>query len=106
MVMEDFFIRRTGNPNIDKATFLTGPVPSIRLEMMRDGIEDYEYFSILEKAIKNAGGERSRIADDAVKMLNIPPPIYTNETTYSKYPHDILNYRKKIAEYIVAIGQK
>ena len=94
------------DPNNDKTAILTGPVPSMRLEIMRDGIEDYEYFSILEKAIKNASGDRSRLAEDALKALLLPPTIYTNETTYSKNPQDILNYRKKIAEYIEAFARK
>jgi len=31
---------------------LDGPVDSIRWEMLRDGIEDYEYLTILERLLK------------------------------------------------------
>lgn len=45
-----------------------GPVSSIRLEQAREGIEDYEYFVILERLLKEAH-KRGIAADDARKAL-------------------------------------
>jgi hypothetical protein len=72
---------------------------------MRDGIEDYEYFTILEKAVKEASPDKAGIAKEASAALMIPKSILTDEKTYSKNPQDVLNYRKKIAELIIALGK-
>jgi hypothetical protein len=94
------------DPNDHSRTYIGKPVPSYRLELLRDGIEDYEYFVILEKAVKNAPANKSKIAREASEALVIPKNIYTDEKTYSKNPQDIQNYRKKIAEYVVQLSQK
>jgi hypothetical protein len=85
-------------------TFTEKPVPSIRLEFLRDGIEDFEYFSLPEKTI--AKNPSSPLAKEAGKLLNIPKSIYTDEKTYSKNPKDLLEYRKKLAEYIIKLKSK
>lgn len=46
-------------PGID--TGIDGPIASLRLKNLRDGMEDYEYFALLEKA----GG--AAVVDEAVK---------------------------------------
>lgn len=91
------------DPNNDTKTYIGKPVPSLRLETLRDGIEDYEYFVLLEKAIKNAPAKKKKIAQEARELLSIPKNIYTNETTYTKNPQDILEYRKKLAEKIIML---
>ncbi|MFC2125306.1 glycoside hydrolase domain-containing protein [Bacteroidota bacterium] len=98
-----FFYPVNRDPNNDTKTYIEKPVPSIRLEILRDGIEDYEYFVMLEEAVKTATGKKKKIAKEADDMLNIPETIYTNETTYSKNPQEILNYRKQLAEYILEL---
>jgi hypothetical protein len=94
------------DPNNDSKTYVGKPVPSLRLETLRDGIEDYEYFVILENAVKNASADKNKLSREATDLLIIPQRIYTNETTYSKNPQDILEYRKKIAEYIISLNNK
>lgn len=96
-----FFYPLNRDPNNDQQTYTGPPVPSIRLEIMRDGIEDYEYFTLLEKAIQNAPGKNKAAVREARQLLNVPKQIYTDEKTYSKDPRDMLNYRKKIAECIL-----
>ena len=91
------------DPNNDLNTYVEKPVPSLRLEILRDGIEDYEYFVMLEKAIENAPRKNSKIAKEARELLNIPVTIYTDETTYSKNPQDIIKYREKLADYIIKL---
>ncbi len=90
------------NPDYsDKQTeYLMAPVPSIRLEIMRDGIEDYEYFVMLKEAIENAPASKAAIAAEAKALLEVPAEIYTNEYTYSKNPLPLISHRNKMGEYI------
>ena len=89
--------------NHDKNTYTGKPVPSLRLEILRDGIEDYEYFVMLEKAVESASNKNKATISEAKKLLEIPQTIYTDEKTYSKNPQDMLEYRKKIAEAILKL---
>lgn len=98
-----FFYPLNRDPNNDAKTYMGKPVPSIRLEMLRDGIEDYEYFTLLDNAVKHASNKNKAAVREAMQLLTIPPDIYTDEKTYSKNPQDMLNYRKRIAESILKI---
>ena len=82
---------------VDKTVHLGEAVPSFRVELLRDGIEDFEYLSMLEKL---AAGNPSKAAA-ARRLLKIPASIYTDEKNYSKDPQAILQYRRRIAEAIV-----
>lgn len=94
------------DPNNDKSTHLGDVIPSLRLETIRDGIEDYEYLVLLEKLIKEAPASKAKEAKAAQKLLQIPTSIYTDEKTYNKDPQALLNYRKKLAESISNLSDK
>ena len=68
---------------------IDGPVASMRLKNLRDGMEDYEYFIILEKL---AGREAVE------KIVNTVAPNWWN---FSKEPDKFLTAREKLAEEIV-----
>lgn len=51
--------------NHDKNTYTGKPVPSLRLEILRDGIEDYEYFMMLEKAVESASNKNKATISEA-----------------------------------------
>ena len=70
---------------------IDGPVSSIRLKNLRDGMEDYEYFTMLEKL---AGKE-------AVKR--IVDTIAPNWWEFSKDPDSFLAARRKLAEAILGL---
>ncbi|MGL4852302.1 MAG: DUF4091 domain-containing protein, partial [Phocaeicola sp.] len=89
--------------NNDKRTYASEAVPSIRLEIQRDGIEDYEYLVLLEKLIKEAPKSKAAQVKRAKKLLEIPESIYTNEQSYNKDPQAILAYRKRLAEAILSL---
>ena len=95
-----YFYPSNRDPNHDQRPHLERPIPSLRLEILRDGIEDYEYLVMLEKALAAADPERSRIAREAAALLQIPEAIYKDEKSYSKNPQDILAHRKKVARAI------
>ncbi len=99
-----YFYPLNRDPNTDHTPHVGRPIPSLRLELVRDGIEDYDYFVILENAVKKASRKQRDTAREAEALLDIPRSIYTDETTYSKNPRDMLEYRKKVAEYIQKLG--
>lgn len=68
---------------------IDGPVTSMRLKNLRDGMEDYEYFALLEK---RAG----RPAVDEIVARLAP-----NWWDYSRDPATILAARREMAEKIV-----
>jgi hypothetical protein len=83
----------------DGKPYLDEVVPSFRLELLRDGIEDYEYLKILERL----AGENPRKASSARRLLRIPESIYKDESHYNKDPQAILQYRKRLAEAILRL---
>ena len=71
---------------------IDGPVASIRLKVLRDGMEDYEYFTIL----------RERSGDPAVKRL--VDKIAPNWWDYCRDPRVLLDVRRELAEAIQRAG--
>ena len=69
-------------PNFDD------PVASVRVEMIRDGIEDYEYFAILQKL------------DPRNPLLKVPPSVSKALDDFSKSPAGIESHRKLLAREI------
>ena len=70
---------------------IDGPVAGMRIKNLRDGMEDYEYFVILEKL---AGREAVN------KIVNSIAPNWWN---FSKYPEEFLTAREKLAEEILRL---
>jgi hypothetical protein len=68
---------------------INGPIASIRVKNIRDGMEDYEYFAILEKLAGKEIVER---------IVNTVAP---NWWDFSKEPDKFLTARQKLAEEIV-----
>jgi len=84
---------------------LDGPVDSIRWEMLRDGIEDYEYLAILKKLLeakkdKIAAGRRQEYA----ALLDVPQEITRDMTTFTKDPAPIEARRDRVARAIVQLS--
>jgi hypothetical protein len=46
------------DPNASDEPIIADPIPSIRWECLRDGAEDYEYFVLLERLVRQAEGRR------------------------------------------------
>jgi len=83
-----------------------GPLATIRLENIRDGIEDYEYFRLLREEIKRLKAVQGNAADDALKQaedaLIIGDDVVESTTKFSKDPNVILAKRRQVAEAILA----
>ncbi len=95
---------------------LKGPVASIRWEMLRDGIEDREYFWTLRqevnrlkdlKATSNLA-TRIKIRDalhQADEALASPDRLAESLTSYTKDPQDLLREREGVARAIRACAE-
>jgi len=78
------------------------PVNSIRWEILREGIEDYEYFWLLRNLVERAkanGGKSDEIAK-AEALLQIPDSITESLTEFSLDPKPLYEHRDKVAEAI------
>ncbi len=89
-------------PKADKAKHLTGPINSIRWEMLREGIEDYELFCLLDDLIAKAkaSGKAADILPEAEKLAQVPDDVIQDDRTYSKDPQPLLTHRRKVAEMV------
>jgi len=73
-----------------------GPRPSIRLKVLRDGIEDFWYLTRLKELAKS--GPYS--AEAKILLKGIMPEIFVDTHYYSRDPNSILAYRKKIGDLL------
>jgi hypothetical protein len=78
--------------------FLDGPVNCIRWEMLRDGVEDYEYFAMLRELAKGN-------ADDEA-LLKVPASVYADMTHFNTDPTPLLEHREKLARAIERLSGK
>lgn len=80
------------------------PVPSLRLEMLRDGIEDYEYFVILRRLLHEKGGRLDpRTRQNLEVLLTVPAEVSAGLTEFTRDPAPIETHRDKLARAIVSL---
>ena len=78
---------------------LQGPVESIRWEMLRDGIEDYEYLVMLRRALAEKGAQLSAEEHDRMSaLLRVPEQISASMTRFTEDPAPIERHRRAVAE--------
>ena len=81
------------------------PVSSIRLEMLREGVEDYEYLCILRERL---AAHRAKLPMERVRrmedLLQVPASITTEMTRFTNDPAPIYARRSQIAEAIESLG--
>jgi len=86
-----------------------GPLATIRLENIRDGIEDNEYFWLLREEIKRLRGNPSPQAAKALaraeKALAIGDDLVKSMSGFTKSPEALLAKRRQVAEAILATRQ-
>lgn len=82
------------------------PLPSIRLENYRDGMEDYGYACILGFRIRAMNAKQNKSAADiawlkkAGKALEVPANLVNTMADYSHDPAVLLKWREAMAEAI------
>lgn len=83
---------------------LDGPVDSLRWEMLRDGIEDYEYLSILKRLLDER--RDSLPADTTARLrdlLTVPADISSSRTAFTTDPAPIERRRDQLAKAIESL---
>ena len=81
---------------------IEGPVDSIRWEMIREGIEDYDCLWMLNDAVKKAEGDpkKAGAVSAGKKALSQVDVLVRSVTDYEKDPTKLYAARRKVAEAI------
>ena len=79
-------------PN-DKRAYVEGPVDSIRWEMLREGLEDWEYLYLLREAINKKVPGAAQFAP----LLKVPSNISEDMANFCREPKPIYAQRAKLA---------
>ena len=100
----------------DGSLFCAGPggkpVPTIRLENYRDGLEDYAYVLILEDTIRQVEARKALTVEqrkwltEAKAAIEVPEGVVKNMARYTHSPATLYQWRNKVAELIEASGVK
>lgn len=76
-------------------------VATVRLEMLREGVEDYGYLAILKNLLREKSGALdAKTRAKLEKLLAVPESITASMTEYSYDPAPIEKRRREIAEAI------
>ena len=81
------------------------PLPSIRLENFRDGLEDYAYAKLLEEKLRIRGkGNGERGTDEWIRRaraaLSVPREVMDTMTNYTDDPAALYRWRDEMADLI------
>lgn len=83
-----------------------GPLTSLRFEIMRDGVEDYDALRMLEELLQQKG-ERvpAALRARAAKTLTLSPGVYRSMTTYPVDAGDMVERRREVNELIERLAK-
>lgn len=83
------------------------PVSSIRWEMIREGVEDYEYLAMLRRLLEEKRGSLSSEEVERIEsLLAVPEEISKSLTEFTTDPASIFARRKAIAEAIEQLSRE
>ncbi|MEA3403024.1 MAG: DUF4091 domain-containing protein [Armatimonadota bacterium] len=77
-----------------------GPLSTVRFENIRDGIEDYEYWWLLDELVANAEGVSGELLDEARAHQEVPDGLLTSVHEYSEDPEVLARTRLDLARTI------
>ena len=92
--------RRT--PTADQAPCLDAPVNSLRWENLRDGMEDYEYFWLLQQACQTElfwHGD-TELYRQGCEVLKVPSEVSQDLKHFTKDPRLMQHHRERVAQMI------
>lgn len=78
------------------------PVPTLRLENFRDGIEDYNYAQILTRRYEAHADKADAWAREARRLLDVPASVMESITNYTDDPTTVYAWRNRMADLIDA----
>ena len=88
---------------------IKAPVDSIRWEMIREGLEDREYFWLLKQELARVQALNRQnlqpVIVPAQKMLISPDEIITSLTEYDRDPQQLYRLRTDLARTIEKLQQ-
>ena len=76
------------------------PLPTVRLENFRDGLEDYAYALALEKKLKARANQDDAWAKRAKELLAVPGDVMQSMTQFTGDPAAVLSWRDAMADLI------
>lgn len=88
-------VKRPSDTFIDK-----GPVPSIRWEMIRDGMEDYDYIRLLEDKLARSKSKSGPAVEKARAALDVARDCGKSRTEFTRDPKRLESARRRVAEAI------
>ena len=80
-----------------------GPIPSIRLENIRDGLEDHNLLRTLEQAIESAPPDTDRELLRQARQLLGASDVVDDNYRYVREPEPYRSWRAEVIETIVAL---
>lgn len=82
------------------------PLPSIRLAIVRDGIEDYEYFWLLNELAKQKSDAMSEALREKVSSaLAVSPAVVVSNEEFTDEPGNLIDARAELAALIEELSQ-
>ena len=83
----------------------SGPLSSVRLDNIRDGIEDYEYLKTLERLLVKKGKCKTQAEARAYVKENFVKFVTVNLWIHTHQPELLRAMRAKVAEAIEKLGK-
>lgn len=74
-----------------------GPAPSIRLKLLRDGLEDYGYLTELKRRLRKGSPAQQ---EQAEALLAVPPAVLVDSHYFNRDPRGLLDTRRQIGRLI------
>lgn len=75
-------------------------VPSIRVKLLRDGLEDYGYLAELKRRVKRAS---PRAQEKAEALLSVPPAVLVDSHYFNRNPQALLDTRHEIGRLVESL---
>ncbi len=85
------------------APVMEPPVASIRWEMLRDGIEDYEYLAMLRRELERRTDLSVERRRELETLLEVPPEITRSMTSFTTDPAPIERRRDAVARALASL---
>ncbi|MHC1765250.1 MAG: DUF4091 domain-containing protein [Verrucomicrobiia bacterium] len=96
------------DPNRATEPALDDPINSLRWENLRDGMEDYEYFWMLQQAVERleASPTDGELAKEARALLTVPQVVSKDLTHFTTDPRTLLAHRSRLAAMLERLATR
>ena len=103
--------RTMGRANLYGVLYYPGanhPVPSVRLEVFRSGLQDYERLKLLVECVKRAeaAGANAEAAADGMRLLGQAKKLASHPSRFARDPGKLLELREAVAHCIEKLQRK